>query len=467
MNPSNALTAEDIARLILERKPAAGLFAGMDWRLALLPFRLDPSMANEFERLGRILLQFHRAANLLYRLSWQNKQPEWIARWLDQGKSSDLIAWQRDPAFKNDIPRVFRPDVLLTEDGLRITELDSVPGGIGLTAWLNQTYSEILPAAGQALTAPNLPGNSQAPPSLSVVGRQVIGGANDMQTGFDSIFSQASRVHIVVSEEASAYRPEMEWLAHELGPDRFQVRDTQYVEFAPGDAVYRFFELFDLPQVASANRLFNAAKSKHILLTPPFKPLFEEKMWLALLWNRNLRDFWRQELGESFFHQLLSWTPYTWILDPASLPPHAAIPELNLTDWRQLCQLSQRQRDLILKISGYSPLAWGARGVHLGSDLSQADWSEAVEHALRSFPQSPYVLQRYHKPKLVSADWFDPGSRRVYSLDGRVRLCPYYFVSGQQDAARSKLCGVLATICPSDRKIVHGMRDAILAPCMI
>ena len=23
-----------------------------------------------------------------------------------------------------------------------VTELDSVPGGIGLTAWLNQTYSE-------------------------------------------------------------------------------------------------------------------------------------------------------------------------------------------------------------------------------------------------------------------------------------------------------------------------------------
>ena len=25
--------------------------------------------------------------------------------------------------------------------------------------------------------------------------------------------------------------------------------------------------------------------------------------------------------------------------------------------------------------------------------------------------------------------------------------------------------GVLATICPPDKKIIHGMRDAILAPC--
>ena len=64
---------------------------------------------------------------------------------------------------------------------------------------------------------------------------------------------------------------------------------------------------------------------------------------------------------------------------PAPLPPHAAIPELNLTDWRQLKALSQKERELILKVSGFSPHAWGARGVYLGSDLSHADWAAAVE----------------------------------------------------------------------------------------
>ena len=57
-------------------------------------------------------------------------------------------------------------------------------------------------------------------------------------------------------------------------------------------------------------------------------------------------------------------------MDPAPLPPHGAIPELNITDWRALKLFSQRERELILKISGYSEKAWGARGVHLGSDLS-------------------------------------------------------------------------------------------------
>jgi hypothetical protein len=52
-------------------------------------------------------------------------------------------------------------------------------------------------------------------------------------------------------------------------------------------------------------------------------------------------------------------------------------------------------------------------------------------------------------------------------MKGRARLCPYYFVSGEGDAARPALGGVLATIVPADKKIVHGMSDAILAPCSV
>jgi hypothetical protein len=51
--------------------------------------------------------------------------------------------------------------------------------------------------------------------------------------------------------------------------------------------------------------------------------------------------------------------------------------------------LSQKERDLILKVSGFSENAWGARGVFLGSDLSQADWSAAVDDALKNFETSP------------------------------------------------------------------------------
>src|SRR5207302_3976078 len=132
--------------------------------------------------------------------------------------------------------------------------------------------------------------------------------------------------------------------------------------------------------------------------------------------------FWRQELGSSFFQRMQGLAPYTWVMDPAQLPPHAAIPELGLTDWRQLETLSHKERDLILKVSGFSPHAWGARGVYLGSDLPHAEWAAAVDKAIANFSHSPYVLQRYHKPGLVEAQWFDFQRNQVVPMKGRVRL---------------------------------------------
>jgi len=356
-----------------------------------------------------------------------------------------LTALQRSLAFKNEVPRVIRPDLLITEQGLSVTELDSVPGGIGLTAWLNQTYSAI----------------NHQPSTINL-----LGGPDGMIRGFGSIFGDATHVHVIVSDEAATYRPEMQWLAEQLGP-RFAIQDSQFTGFTDGDAAYRFFELFDLANVANAKPIFELAAAKRIRVTPPPKPMFEEKMLFALLWNRNLHSFWRQELGESFLAKLKKLVPYTWVIDPSPLPPHGAIPELNLTNWQQLKAMSQKERELILKVSGFSEHAWGARGVFLGSDLSHEDWGKAVDDALEHYEQSPRVLQRFHKPALVEAQWFDFEKDEVVPMKGRARLCPYYFVAGDGDAARPQLGGVLATIVPADKKIVHGMTAAVMAPCSV
>src|SRR5260221_1995252 len=158
-------SAANRARFVRDHLPAEGLFAGHDWRVSPSPLRLPAGLAKELDSLGRVLLQFYRAVNLLYRKSAEGKQPEWVAHWLDQGKPEELIALQRSPIFKNEVPRVIRPDLLLTERGISVTELDSVPGGIGLNGWLNQIYSQL--------------------------GSQVLGGADGILRGFASIFADA------------------------------------------------------------------------------------------------------------------------------------------------------------------------------------------------------------------------------------------------------------------------------------
>src|SRR6185369_12352137 len=123
--PTSASAAE-VGRFVRDRLPSDGLFSGHEWRISPAPFPLGAELAKEIESLGRVLLQFYRAVNLLYRKSAVGKQPEWVARWLDLGKPRELVELQRSPAFKNEVPRVIRPDLLLTEHGLSVTELDSV-----------------------------------------------------------------------------------------------------------------------------------------------------------------------------------------------------------------------------------------------------------------------------------------------------------------------------------------------------
>jgi hypothetical protein len=142
-SPRTISTERDAAHAVRQAMPSEGLFAGHEWRVSPAPFRLNPSLGRELESLGRVLLQFYRAVNLLYRKSLEGMQPDWVARWLDQGKPADLLALAASPSFKNEVPRVIRPDLLITEHGVSVTELDSVPGGIGLTAWLGQTYSQL------------------------------------------------------------------------------------------------------------------------------------------------------------------------------------------------------------------------------------------------------------------------------------------------------------------------------------
>lgn len=442
---SAALASDpELARVDAVRQafPAEGLFAAKEWLLSPHAFGLEEAFVEELEKLGYRLHLFQRACNRLYQLSVSGKQPAWIAAYLDAGKPPELVALGRERRLRDEIARVIRPDVIPTENGFTIAELDTVPGGIGLTAWLNQTYAAL--------------------------GEDVVGGATGMIDGFRTVFPGGD---IVISEEASTYRPEMEWMAEQLnrdepggwrvvGPDAAAVAPTLAgVDGQPAN-FYRFFEHFDLANVSAAPSLMTAVREGRANVTPPFKPYLEEKMWFALFWMQPLREYWRRELGERHWLKLQKVIPYTWILDPEPLPHQAVIAGLEINDWRELGAFSQRRRELILKISGFSELAWGSRGVDLAQDLSHAEWLGAVERALERFPTNPMLLQRFHKGRLVEHPYFDPETGRIETLRGRVRLCPYYFLID----GKAKLSGVLATVCPADKKLLHGMKDAVIVP---
>ena len=412
--------------------PPEGLFADKSWLVSPEPFPIDAAFAEELEKLGYRLQLFNRACNLLYQQSAAGRQPPWIADYLDRGKPAELIEFSRRKQFRDELPGVIRPDLILTDDGFIIAELDTVPGGIGLTHWLNTTYAPL--------------------------GHDIVGGANGMLENFRAMLG--GEADIVISEEAATYRPEMQYLAR-LSGGALRVHDAVPTE--PQSTLYRFFELFDLPNIPTAAAMLDAAGAEKITITPPIKPYLEEKLWFALFWMRPLREFWRRELSERHFLKLQQVIPYTWILDPTPLPQHAVIPGLDVHDWSEVMRFSQKQRDLILKISGFSEIGWGSRSVTLGSDAPQAEWQAAIQRGLDEFPHHPWILQRFHKGRIVEQPHRDPATGAMASLRGRVRLCPYYFVYEN----RTHLGGALATVAPADKKLLHGMKDAILTPTAV
>lgn len=466
----------DLAYADLQSALAAQpLFEAKSWQLSPEAWPLTRTQVSELEAIGAACLEFHAAIETLYLRSAAGKNllrnkplvAPWVADYLDRGKPPLLVGHARDAKNRGAFPTVLRPDLLLTDDGFVMTELDSVPGGIGLTAFLNRLYASAGPILGE--------------------GDAMIRGFYDSLAALRTDLRNPL-IALVVSDEAATYRPEMQWLAHQLQlqgkrvfclepDDLFPLGTTLCfdVEGNPEkiDIIYRFFELFDLANIPTAHFLFESWAAGEIAIAPPLRPFQEEKLNLALFHHHLLQDFWAETLSGRSLKLLRSLIPASWIIDPTPLPPGAVLdgPKVggrSLTDWRQLAGASQKERDLIIKISGYHETAWGARSVILGSDSSREEWQAGIDIAVQDAPRNPHVIQEYRKPRRLEHRLYPSTGgaglpAEAMTKAGRLRLCPYYFIQG----GAARLSGALATFCPPDKKIIHGMQDAALLPCRI
>jgi hypothetical protein len=431
------------------------------WRLSPQPFPLSPKTVSKLQTLGGDLLKLYRATNRLYFMSVRGNAPEFIARYLDLGKPEHIMRLERQNRFRSEVPGIMRPDIILTDDGMIASELDSIPGGMGFVGAMGAVYCEL--------------------------GFDQVGEYDGIVRGFARMAEVLSgreqpTIAIVVSAESEDYRGEMTWLAEALRTSGLAVavavkpEDVVFTEEAlvvdtpegrrTVDVLYRNFELFDLLNVPKQELMLYAARHKRVVMTPPPKAFLEEKLIFALLHNPSLHELWRHELGDEIFARLSTLLPETWVLDPNALPPQAVIAGLHVDgrpvrSWNELYRLSKSERQFVVKPSGFSPLAWGSRGVYIGNDLTRDEWMAIIDGGLATFDKTPHVLQRYHKARRVNADYLDLPTGMVRTLDGRVRLCPYYFVAGDE----ALLSGVLATVVPADKRLIHGMSEAIMVPC--
>ena len=190
--------------------------------------------------------------------------------------------------------------------GLKLPGDDGVPGGIGLTAYLNRLYG---PAG-------------------------ILGSGYAMVLNFHAAVSALRKdlrnplIALVVSDEAATYRPEMEWLAQQLQlagkrvhclhpDDLFPLGNGLCFDIEGNpekiDIVYRFFELFDLPNVRSASYILEAWAAGELAVTPPLRPFQEEKLGFGLFHHHRLESTSKRSVRfyvfPIFFHRCSTNAP--------------------------------------------------------------------------------------------------------------------------------------------------------------
>lgn len=441
------------------------------WQISPEPWPLSSQEVEQLKAIGRACHHFFQALDRLYTRSAFGKNllrnrslhAPWVAEYLDRGKPEPLVKYALSPQQQGRTPRLMRPDIIRTDKGFILTEVELQPSGIGITAFLNHFYQHHTDAT-------------------------VIGCNDRMLHCFYRMLSEYAAdkelpfIALLVSDDSAVYRPEMEWLARALQshgkrvfvfhPDEVFPLGSSLCVDVDGipqkvDVIYRFWELFDWRAVSANAHILNTGEYAEFAVTPPLRPFQEEKLNLALFHHHRLQHFWEEQLPRDALQTLRAVIPQSWIVEPTTLSPGAVLdgPRVGghpLWDWAQLGEASQKERDLVLKISGFHKTASGARGIVVGRDVSRGVWEAAIRRALAMSPTHPHIIQPFHKPKRQSHPIFeDPGELRVQ--EGRVRLSPYFFVhDGQVD-----LSGILATFCPADKKLVHGMQDAALLPCCV
>ena len=430
------------------------------WRVSPEPYYLSSEEILFFEDLGCHLLKFYTVLNSLYSDSVKGKIPSWFAQYLDAGKPDDLVAYSRMKRIRGDLPGIIRPDIMVTGKGFSITELDSVPGGFGLTARLMDLYSSMDEIVGMS--------EGGIPEAFYKMAESVSG-------------EKSCVVAIIVSDEANDYWGEMSSLSQHLNDKGFPVfalKPQELIFREEGlffkknnnevkvDVLYRFFELFDLKNIPKAELIMYSCKKGRVKITPPFKPYLEEKLAFSLFKHPVLTSLWEKELGCETFSILSHLIPETWVLDSREVPDYAVIPGLDIggklvQNWKELISLTKKERELVIKPSGFSPESWGSRGVVIGHDVSAEVWGKTLEDSLAKFPEGSSVLQVFHKGRRVRVRYRDSGTDSIVEMESRVRLTPYYFLI----EGSARLAGILATLCPHDKKKIHGMSDAVLIPC--
>ena len=333
-----------------------------------------------------------------------------------------------------------RPDMILTDKGPIIAEVETSPFGLGLSCFLDQAYRN--------------------------AGYNPIG---NYQKYFDQIADKLCAdgkekfLCISYTDHTANYKGQLEYLASQMQRpnldvvvrhvDDIQTDGTKLsLDGKEVDYVYRGFYLHESKETPIVNSIVNRHSQQMI---PNPNAFIEEKAIMALLWDPALEPTFRHLLGSRCFDNLRRIIPPTFIVDSSHFPENFPA---NITSWEQLATLPRSQRQYVLKSSGFSSdSSWG-KSVKFLDEVSAQKCQDLIQQALTG--NGLYVLQVFEEGTKMPVNYCDFAKSQLQTMNGRVRFTPYV------DLQTGEIITGKATI-RSGSNYIHGASDSINTTVLI
>jgi hypothetical protein len=402
-------TCQLLEKELLKDGPLFAKYKSVPWLISPAWFELNAEQILELKKLGCLLYRFLRACNNLY---FTNEK---VAKLVEQGKPEKVIAVQR--AFLKEMPCLIRPDIVLTEDGFKVTEIELVVGGIGMGSKIKEAYLSVIP--------PPKPFKGSIPGSFLKAVKSIA----------------AKKKILLVPSFSSRYLPELKLFSKVCKRKGLDVEAMQPEKVRKNMRVamiWRLFEAYEWDKIQLPDE---------VPIYPPLKQFLEEKIWMALLYCEDHRNYWKTSLGKDF-DLLKKYIPPTWIIRENYLPMPLS----------ELMKLGRKKRQYVTKLSGYSEKAWGGRSFTYWGEPSNRRWRGFLSTVMQN--NQLYILQQFQRSKKYSFPaLINEEIKQVDNL--RSRLCPFYFRIGK----KVELGDIIVTLRKC--KNVHGATDSIRIPVAI
>ncbi len=378
------------------------------------PLYLSKDEGREVLRIGEDVTTFMQAADELYRKEGDVKQL------LDRGKP-EAFQVARDSRYL-----FVRPDLLITDGGFSICEIETSPFGLGLAELLNRAY-------------------------------RGVGFDTMVENGALAAFlddNTPSVGTIVYSQKTSSYAGQLEFLAKELfsgAGRRWGAEQVDAVLDRAHTSLYRGFYQHEYSSDLFVNNLVQTLlTSSESVVIPSFTPHMEEKALLALVWDRRWDPFLVNHLGEASFKHLRAIIPPTWIVGQEQFF-EPGLPN-GMTSSEGLAGLSRSNRRFVLKKSGFgNDSSWG-EGVSFLQEKSVTQARNLLVAASKD-SQSVYVIQEFKSSQERSMA-YDKDGHSIEQMQARIRLTPYFSMT------EARLIAMKATGC-EDTNYIHASTGSI------